>query len=250
MDGEDDRLEEAMKLLEEGWRPYPNVHEDKTRGRFEVALRSPDGSKRRRYKFKGEGARERAEEFLAAILKGYEAEGGEEVKGRGERPMSNIELWWTKVQRERPLIQGIVEKVGWMQDAIYDVGFAALFVSLQFAKVRPDEVYSLLERFRDKDEFIRYVLQHLGALLESSKDAARILELEDERRALTVQLEFAKWVLEKLKEQRDEALMDLRMAIACMTERSLRRWADSMAMMSVATPPPSSTQSSSQPQEE
>ena len=228
------RRVDLMELVRNGWRPS-SLFWYKDRQRWVISLIGEKGKRTVALPkdTSDEEARRIFEEAKAEWAKLYGVDG----KKSGVDEVSDLTLWWTKVMDNQPLIKGIVEKVSWMQDVIYDIGFASLMLALQFAKVPPENVYQLLERFNDKDAFEKFVLRNLGALLEASRDAARIVELEDENRALAAQLEFAKWLLEKVKAERDSLLADFRMAIASMDEVSLRRWTNSKIMTSIALVP-------------
>ena len=216
-----DVKEFILGALNAGWKPtgvYP------VGGKWRLIF-----TRQKKQKTRVFASEEEAQEALEYARSLYE-----ERERLEKGPEHDIELWWTRIRDSQPLLKGIVEKVSWMQDAIYDLGFFSLLVSMQTAKVTPENLYQLVERFRDKDEFLRYAMRHMVALLEASRDAARILELEDRARLLAAQLEFTKWVAERLREERDTILLDLRTAIASMDAESLRKFSNAKVLSGLA----------------
>jgi len=134
------------------------------------------------------------------------------------------------------MISRLTEKTGWFVEALIDVGWYSLMMALQYAKVGTDaeELDRKVTEFTDARAFADYVKKLLAAMINASRDAARIVELEEELMGAKLMLDFANEVARKAVSQRDQALTLLRAAAASMCESCLRRFMLAFAVSQVA----------------
>jgi len=122
------------------------------------------------------------------------------------------------------IVTNLTEATGWFADVLAEVGFYATIVAMQHAKVPPEELYETIVRFKDPEEFAEFVKNHLTALLEAKEDAHALVSLRkalDRMEAKVIILEEA---LERLKAQRDEAILMVHTATAAMCDECLKRF--------------------------
>jgi len=132
------------------------------------------------------------------------------------------------------VLKKVTEKVDWFTDVVMDIGFNTVLAAFQFAKIPPERFMDKVEEFKDPNEFKAHVLSYLDAMLKSSSDgAARLVELEDERRRLEAYSKLLESMYMEAIEQRNKSVMYLRAAIASMCEDCLRRFTLAYAMSEV-----------------
>jgi len=131
------------------------------------------------------------------------------------------------------MLQRLTEKTGWFIDAMSEIGWYSTMLAFQYAKVDINRLEEKVSEFRDAGAFADYVKKMLSAMIQASHDAARVLELEEENRALEAGYDYALEVARQAIEQRDHVLQLLRAAIMSMCEQDLRRFALAYAIYQV-----------------
>jgi hypothetical protein len=129
------------------------------------------------------------------------------------------------------IVRNLTEATGWFADVLNEVGFYAVIIAMQHAKVPPEELYERVVQFKDPAEFSRFVKDHLAALFEASEDAHALIELRKQLDVLDAKLVLLKEAFNNIKNQRDETLMMLQTATASMCDECLKRFM--LAWMSV-----------------
>jgi hypothetical protein len=88
------------------------------------------------------------------------------------------------------LLSQVLEKTGWFNQVLTDLGFYSILLAFQAARVPPGKVPEQVERFRDPEEFTRFVKDQLSALMRAVQESERLLELEDELRELRAENDY------------------------------------------------------------
>jgi len=141
---------------------------------------------------------------------------------------TDYRVWWERITQQRPLIEGIVKKVTWLQDAIWDIGFAAFMTLSQFSKVPPNEWFDRLRQYQDKDVFVQDQLRFMAALLQASTKASIVAQLEKEVKALDIECELCIEAYNKLKEKYrndiEKLLKRMSLMVASMCDQDRERY--------------------------
>ncbi len=122
------------------------------------------------------------------------------------------------------IVTNLTEATGWFADVLAEVGFYATLIAMQHAKVPPDELYDEIVRFKDPNEFAEFVKNHLTALLEAKEDAHALVSLRKTLDRMEVKIVLLEEALERLKMQRDEAILMVHTATAAMCDDCLKRF--------------------------
>ena len=122
------------------------------------------------------------------------------------------------------LVQNITERVSWFADVLNEIGFYATLIAMQQAKIPPAELYDRILDFRDAFEFTDFVKEHLVALLEAKEEAQKIMEYRKKIETMDMKLALLEEVIERLKQQRDQATISLYAAVSTMDEEQLRNF--------------------------
>mgnify|MGYP000156110309 CR=1 FL=1 len=131
------------------------------------------------------------------------------------------------------IIRRVTEKTNWFMDALMDIGWYSTMMAFQIAKVPIDKIDEKISTFKDPKEFSNYIKELLGAMIQASAEASKIVELEDELRTLRAEVEYYDALLREAIAQRDRISMLLRGAIASMCEDCLRRFALAFALSQI-----------------
>ena len=67
----------------------------------------------------------------------------------------------------QPVLAQAISQVEWLMGAINDIGFATIFAVLQVAKVDTTKMFEVMAPFKDKDVFVKHILDHSVALVQS-----------------------------------------------------------------------------------
>jgi len=152
------------------------------------------------------------------IVRFGEREGG--GGGRGDE-----RLWWTDVKSTKPLLTSIAEKVGWFQDVIYDIGTMSIFASLMVSGVEtPQEAMKIMRSFRDKEALEGYISRWLVSLFEARKDAAKIMELEEDLKFERAKRAMAEYVAQRFRQERDDLITDNRILISLLNREQMQKY--------------------------
>lgn len=142
--------------------------------------------------------------------------------------VTDYRVWWERITQQRPLIEGIVKKVAWLQDAIWDIGFAAFMTLSQFSKVPPNEWFDKLAQYQNKDVFVQDQLRFMAALLQASTKASIVAQLEKEVKALDIECELCIEAYNKLKEKYrndiEKLLKRMSLMVASMCDQDRERY--------------------------
>lgn len=216
-------LEELLELARQGWYIWVDKRIDKIRLRDPETGRSisipydPEIYDRLR-KARKEGMKERGEKT------------GSETPRRSPAVTSDITLWNTFIGKHRPLIESLISRVAWLQDAVIDIGINTLLFTLMISNEKPDTLIDTLKQIKDKDVFIGYVMDKLVTLYLSSKGLEevdklreRIKELELENAVLYEALQKKTGELEKIKKIATDLKTKLDIALSIMNSDELRR---------------------------
>jgi len=122
------------------------------------------------------------------------------------------------------IVQNITERVSWFADVLNEIGFYATLIAMQQAKVPPEELYDRIVDFRDPQEFVDFVKDHLVALLEAKEEAQKIIEYRKKLDVMDAKLALLEEVIEQLRQQRDQATIALYAAVSTMDEEQLRNF--------------------------
>jgi len=131
------------------------------------------------------------------------------------------------------IVSRVTDHVDWFVEALFKIGWYSTMLAFQYAKVPIEELDDYVRKFGSADEFANYVRRQLVAMIQAASDATKILELEEEVKGLMAKADYLEACLKKAIEQRDNAIMQLRTAIACMCEKCLRRWALAYALQQI-----------------
>ena len=90
-------------------------------------------------------------------------------------------------------IEKLSEKRSWFTSVLMDLGFEAMLIAFQFAKIDPKDIAKKVEEFDDPEKFKEFVRKHLAAMIEASTDATsailerdkKIKQLEEVARVLS-----------------------------------------------------------------
>jgi len=103
-------------------------------------------------------------------------------------------------------IEKLSEKRSWFTSVLVDLGFEAMLIAFQLAKIDPKDIAKKVEEFDNPEKFREFVRRHLTAMIEAGTDAASaILERDKKIR----QLENAVKVLAELYKAQKKVIKDL-----------------------------------------
>jgi hypothetical protein len=165
--------------------------------------------------------RQRAREEL-----GEEEEEGERPPPAPRRPYQRlrVQIARTLDQEYAHLISQLTEKTGWFNQVLTDLGFYSTLLAFQAARVPPAKIPEQVEKFRNPEEFTRFVKDQLSALMRAVQESERILDLEDQVRDLEAENELLAATLEQAIEQASSLATLLKVAMALMPPQSLRQF--------------------------
>jgi hypothetical protein len=129
------------------------------------------------------------------------------------------------------------EKLAWYGQAVTEIGQVAMMMLFQIAKINVDDAYLKMEDFKDADEFVSYSTKYLVALFQAKDEAVKIVALEEDREKLRLKLYTVLQAIENIKNQRNEYYIKARMAMSCMDESGLRKFAFATTFSETETQP-------------
>lgn len=127
------------------------------------------------------------------------------------------------------------EKLAWYGQAVTEIGQVAMMMLFQIAKINVDDAYLKMEDFKDADEFVSYSTKYLVALFQAKDEAVKIVALEEDLEKVRMKLYMALQAINSLKSQRDEWYTKSKMALSCLDESGLRRYAFSTTFSETET---------------
>jgi len=165
-----------------------------------------------------------------------QAEEGEKEEKRGrpkKQPLitSDVMLWNTFIGKHRPLIESLIFKIGWLQDAIIDIGMNALLFAMLVSRETPETLKDVLAQIHDKDAFVSYVMDKLHSIYVAAQGLDQIEELKLKIRELEAQVailyEAVKQKNEELNKYRalvEDLRRKLDMALSIMNRNELKQY--------------------------
>jgi len=176
--------------------------------------------------------------------KSGEGESGEEKRGRPKisKPITDdVTLWNTFIGKHRPLIESLISRVGWLQDAIIDIGINAMLFAMLVSREQPDKLKEIMMQIHDKDAFVSYIMDKLHSIYTAAQGLDKIEELKMKVR----ELEMYNAVLydtlmkrveevKKLREMLQDMKHKLDIAISIMSRKELKQFMRSIIISSFA----------------
>jgi len=127
-----------------------------------------------------------------------------------QRPGTGREITLEALDKSHAkIVQNVTERVSWFADVLNEIGFYATLLAMQVAKVPPEELYTKIAEFKNPQSFAAFVKEYLNALFQAKEKAREIIKYRKKLMALDVKLALLEEVAEQLKQQRDEAIMNL-----------------------------------------
>ena len=166
----------------------------------------------------------------------------EEYKARAkkgtEQPqrmvVSDITLWNTVIARRRPLIESLIERVGWLQEALLDIGMNTLLFTFMISKEDdPDKMVETLVKIREKDKFVSYIMDKLLSLYLAAGDVNAVEELRYRIRELEAENAMLHDLLQKMKLANMDLSKKLDIALSVMSREQLERYARILTIKSL-----------------
>lgn len=140
--------------------------------------------------------------------------------------MDDSALWFMGKDSSRPMLKTMIEKSSWFHSAIWELGFNTFIVLTQAAPMsRANDPAELLASFQTKDGFKAYWRKHLGAMLDISRNAEALtqlqaaLKIEEANRILTEER------IGQLEVDLYKSRMTLQVATTCMCADDRMRYA-------------------------
>lgn len=145
--------------------------------------------------------------------------------------VDDVMLWNTFIGKHRPLIESLISRVGWLQDAIIDIGMNAMLFAMLVSREQPDKLKEVMNQIHDKDAFVAYIMDKLHSIYTAAQGLDKIEELKLRIRELemynailyeslmkkTEELRRAKEMIQELKRKLD-------IAISIMSRKELKQF--------------------------
>ena len=122
------------------------------------------------------------------------------------------------------LISQLTEKTSWFNQTLTEIGFYSTLLAFQAARIPPGKIPEQIEKFRDAEEFTKYVKNQLASLMIAVQNSERLLELEDEKRDLEAENQLLESLLQTSLETVNKLSTLLKMSMALMTPEQLKQF--------------------------
>ena len=123
-------------------------------------------------------------------------------------------------------LKHLTTKLDWFSEVMMEIGFSSTMMALQAAQLNINEAFERIPGFRDDPQvFIEFVDRYLSALWKAKDEAVAIVALEEDLEKARLKLYMALQAIENVKNQRNEYYIKARMAMSCMDEAGLRKFA-------------------------
>jgi len=122
------------------------------------------------------------------------------------------------------IVRRVTERVSWFADVLDEIGFYATIIAMQYAKVKPDELYDRVVEFKDPEEFSKFVKDQLNALFQAKEDARALIELRNKLNAMDIKLCLIQEAYDHVVRQKDELARMVQDMISLMCEDCLREY--------------------------
>ena len=132
----------------------------------------------------------------------------------------------------------LTTKMDWFSEVMMEIGFSSTMMAFQSAQIPIDDAFDRITDFReDASEFVSFVLKYQKALWQAKDEAGVLVKLEEDREKLRLKLYMALQAIENIKTQRNEYYIKARMAMSCMDESGLRKFAFATTFSETETQP-------------
>jgi hypothetical protein len=122
------------------------------------------------------------------------------------------------------LISQLTEKTSWFNQTLTEIGFYSTLLAFQAARIPPGKIPEQIEKFKDAEEFTKYVKNQLASLMIAVQNSERLLELEDEKRDLEAENQLLESLLQTSLETVNKLSTLFKMAMALMTPEQLKQF--------------------------
>jgi len=174
------------------------------------------------------------DEHIWRKLREAKGETVEEQKALKQPAVSDVSLWNTIIAKRRPLIEELIEKVGWFQSAVLDIGTNTILISFLISgKRKPEEIKSLLESIKDKKQFVSFIMENIMTLYQAATDVDALKRLRERNRLLDLKLTLAKETVDSLYRENQNLRRRLDIALSVMDRKGLIRYAKVLALSSI-----------------
>lgn len=223
-------LEELLEMARKGY----HIWYDRRYNR--IRLRDPETRKTISIPY-DEAIYERLRKAKEEAKKGKKEGGAEEATEKRGRPKAvkpvtdDIALWNTFIGKHRPLIESLISRVGWLQDAIIDIGINSLLFAMLVSREQPDKLREVMTQIHDKDAFVAYIMDKLHSIYTAAQGLDKIEELKLKVRELEMynailydSLMKRTEELRKAREMIHELKRKLDIAISIMSKKELKQF--------------------------
>ena len=121
------------------------------------------------------------------------------------------------------MIKAYAGRQEWLSKVLEEVGMSTLFMTLQLAKIPPQEWYAKISEFKDPDTFTDFVNTYLVALFEAKEDAGRLIELEQENNILSAQVYYYEEQMNLMKAKLREMITYLNATTSMLTKEQMQK---------------------------
>jgi len=197
--------EELLRRVNEGWRVYPEVKTGRWRAmlgkRSETIAPELSELAQQIYSEQARRRRELGDFREFPTLRSGRGAGGvaEVLKVLGEEYSA--------------ILKSVTEKTRWFTDALVNIGWFSTVAAFQFAKVDPKDIPMKVAEFADANNFVRFVVRSLSAMIEASSDSAKaIMEREAELTRYRNALKVMAFIASALRKQLRSVAAQLQIA--------------------------------------
>ena len=223
---------EVLEYIQNGWKLYYDKANDKYklgkyengRDRFFTLPKSLNNFCRALILEMKEKEREEEEKGEERKEKG---EGRREKREEKDRETAGTGRKHTLEALDRShaeIVRRVTERVSWFADVLDEIGFYATIIAMQYAKVKPDELYDRVVEFKDPEEFSKFVKDQLNALFQAKEDARALIELRNKLNAMDIKLCLIQEAYDHVVRQKDELARMVQDMISLMCEDCLREY--------------------------
>ena len=224
--------EEVIEHIENGWKLYYDKRNDKYKLRkyengkdrfltlpkslndFCRSLIEMKENEREESEEQGEERREKRKEKREK----REEKGGETAGTGRKHTLEALD------KSHAEIVRRVTERVSWFADVLDEIGFYATIIAMQYAKVKPDELYDRVVEFKDPEEFSKFVKDQLNALFQAKEDARALMELRNKLNAMDIKLCLIQEAYDHVVRQKDELARMVQDMISLMCEDCLREY--------------------------
>ena len=154
------------------------------------------------------------------------------------RTLIDLDVWNTWIAKRRPLIEDLIQRIGWFQSAVQEIGSnVILFALLTSSPTAVDELPDTLRKIKDRDEFVSFVMDKLVTMYVASRDRDVVEKLREENIKLRVLNAFLEQQYSQLKYRFFDIVSRLRknleIALSVMPDYALKRYAKVVTLTTI-----------------